>query len=173
VMVETEFYADYRSYIDHLETSPLKMVDERRESLWRNLKRRMNNLFELEVVIAVLGFFIGTFVLRRLGLNEEAVRIFQVLIGAAFCQVLFWIHLILLLYFEFRVRALAMTVLFAALNLGLTAAQVRWLPDLGYGWGYFAAIGASTVVSWLALRHGLRNLNRHIFFINSAVPAGR
>jgi polysaccharide biosynthesis protein PelG len=173
VMVETEFYGDYRAYIDHLERSPLSVVEERRDALWRNLKRRMNNLFELEVVIAVLGFFVGSFVLRRLGLDDTAVRIFQVLLGAAFFQVLFWIHLILLLYFEFRARALVMTVVFAALNVALTAANHLWLRPYGYGWGYLTAIGLSTIGSWLCLRHGLRNLNRHIFFVNSAVPAAR
>ncbi len=173
VMVETEFYGDYRSYIDHLETSPLKVVEERRDALWKNLKRRMNNLFELEIVIAVLGFFIGSFVLRRLGLNESTVRIFQVLIAAAFFQVLFWIHLILLLYFEFRTRALLATMLFVGLNLGLTIANDVLFRNWGYGWGYVVAIGISSIVSWTTLRQGLRGLSRHIFFVNSAVPAGR
>jgi len=173
VMVETEFYADYRSYIDHLETSPLKVVEERRDTLWKNLKRRMNNLFELEIVIAVLGFFIGSFVLRRLGMDEPTVRIFQVLIAAAFFQVLFWIHLILLLYFEFRARALLATLLFVSLNLGLTIINDVYLRSWGYGWGYVVAIGLSAIVSWTTLRLGLKDLSRHIFFVNSAVPTGR
>lgn len=173
VMVETEFYGDYRSYIDHLETSPLQVVEERRDVLWKNLKRRMNNLFELEIVIAVLGFFLGSFALRRLGMNESTVRIFQILIGAAFCQVLFWIHLILLLYFEFRFRALLTTLLFVGLNLAFTLGNDVYFRNWGYGWGYFAAIALSTIVSWMTLRQGLRGLSRHIFFVNSAVPAGR
>jgi uncharacterized membrane protein len=173
VMVETEFYGDYRSYIDHLERSPLSLVEERRDALWKNLKRRMNNLFELEIVIAVIGYFLGTFVLRRLGMDEATVRIFQILIGAAFCQVLFWIHLILLLYFEFRARALLNTMLFVSLNLAFTVGSNVFLRDWGYGWGYLAAIGVSALVSWMTLRQGLRGLSRHIFFTNSAVPAGR
>jgi polysaccharide biosynthesis protein PelG len=170
VMVETEFYGHYRTYLDHLENSPLKVVNEKCEELWKNLKRRMNNLFELEVVIAVIGLFLGTFTLRRLGLNESTVEIFQVLIAAAFMQVLFWITLILLLYFEFRIRALIVTVLFVVSNFAFTVINDVWFRDAGYGWGYVAAAGLSALVSWVALRQGLRDLNRHIFFINSAVP---
>jgi uncharacterized membrane protein len=101
-------------------------------------------------------------------MDENTVGIFRVLVGAAFFQVLFWIHLILLLYFEFRGRALAMVVLFTAANAGLTWVNAVHTPWLGYGWGYLAAIAASTLVSWLTLRNGVANLNRHIFFINAA-----
>src|SRR5581483_10055819 len=107
------------------------------------LRRRVNNLFELEVVIAALGLLIGSFVLRRLGLNDATVHIFQILIGAAFFQVLFWITLILLLYFEFRWAALVNTLLFVGLNLALTAANQRWGAAWGYGWGYLASVAVA------------------------------
>ena len=173
VTVETEFYGDYRAYLEHLERSPLAVVEERRVALWKNLRRRINNLFELELVIAALGFFVGSFVLRRLGLNEDTVRIFQILVGAAFGQVLFWITLILLLYFEFRWRALFNTVLFLGLNLAFTIVNHRWLATWGYGWGYFVAAGISATAAWLTLRHGLRDLHRHIFFVNSGTSWDR
>ncbi len=167
VMVETRFYYDYRDYLEHLERSSLRLVEEQRDELWKNLKRHMNNLFELELVVGVVGLFIGSFLLRRLGLDETTVNIFRVLIGAAFFQVLFWIHLILLLYFEFRLRALGMAVLFFVLNTGLTWLNATQAPWLGFGWGYLAAIAICTVASWLVLRNGIANLSRHIFFINS------
>ncbi|MBV9080975.1 MAG: exopolysaccharide Pel transporter PelG [Elusimicrobia bacterium] len=171
VMVETRFYFDYRAYLDDLEQSSLRAVDERRTELWRNLKRQMNNLFELELVTGLLGLIIGGFFLQRLGLEDATLRIFRVLIGAAFFQVLFWIHLILLLYFEFRAQAVAMAALFLASNAAFTWLNAARWAGFGYGWGYLASIALCTAASWWMLRGGIRNLNRHIFFINSNAKA--
>jgi uncharacterized membrane protein len=171
VMVETRFYYDYRAYLEDLEHASLRAVEESRTNLWRNLKRHMNNLFELELVVGLIGLFVGSFLLQRLGLDRATVNIFRVLIGAAFFQVLFWIHLILLLYFEFRVRALAMAALFLVSNLALTWLNASRMPWIGYGWGYLAAIALCAAASWWSLRNGIANLSRHIFFTNSRAAA--
>ena len=56
---------------------------------------------------------------------------------------------------------------------GFTVINDVYLRHWGYGWGYVAAIGISTLLSWTTLRQGLKSLSRHIFFVNSAVPASR
>lgn len=169
VLVETTFYDDYRRYLDSLESEPLAMMEERRQNMLSTLKRRMVHLLEFEGVLALAAFLLVPYGLKALGVEQETISIFRILIWAAALQVLFWVHLILLLYFEFRQEALAMALLFCASNAFFTYANVEW-TGLRYGWGYVLSTALCLIVSWRLFHFKLKTLHKHLFVIHSQNP---
>lgn len=168
VLVETAFYGDYRSYLASLENEPLEVMEEHRTAMLKTLKHQLRNLLEFEAVLALAAFFLIPLGLKKLGVTPESIAIFHILIWASALQVLFWVQLILLLYFEYRAEALALALFFCATNALFTAATVHW--QWTHGWGYFASTLVSLVLARVVFKTRFHNLHRHIFQIHSRVP---
>ncbi len=169
LVVESSFYEKFREYLAGLESDPYHEVEEKRAGLVRGLFRQAAYLAELQAILTVIAFFIGPALFRTLGLPAEGVPIYRVLIWAASFQVMLWMGILLLLYFEFRREALLAAVGFCFANTVLTYASLN-SPGWVLGWGYALSALAAGVFSLWALHVRLKDLHRHIFRLHFVEP---
>lgn len=169
LVVESSFYKEFRKYLSSVESDPYNAVEAGRKTLVGRMNRQVYYLLELQFLLTVAAAFIGPAVFRTMGLNEQGIPIYRVLIWAASLQVMLWVDVLLLFYFEFRVEAVAVALFFCISNAALS-----WLslaaPGLTPGWGYLASVFFSVLLGFALLQERLKDLHRHIFHLHVVQP---
>ncbi|MBN4051037.1 MAG: hypothetical protein COA82_04410 [Alkaliphilus sp.] len=168
VYLETEFYEVYKKYYslvsikgnyDDIVMAKNKMV----ELLYRHIVYVLENqtliTFTLIVLSGAIFSYLGYAILLR--------DIFRICALGTLSNAIMLVVLLVLLYFEARIQAVAVSIIFFASNLLF---NLYFIP-LGvafYGVGYFLAALLSLVVSLVLLRVYLKNI---IYLTFSKQPA--
>ena len=163
IRVETDFYIHYRKYfLAILHKHPLAALEERRRNIVKSLKLGMGRMIVLQGTITMFGLFLAPKVYKALGMSSINLGVFQIAILAAFLQVLLLTLLIVMLYFDFRLDALATSILFAGGNVLLSLLSVRagfsW-----YGYGYFGSCLVALVAGYVLFHYRMKHLLFHTF----------
>ena len=160
VRVETSFYERYRAYFGSiLGGMPLKVIDHRREEMFRNMKEGMTRLLRIQGFITILIVIFAPYLLTYLDLPAPSVRIFRAVCIGAFFHVMLLITILMQLYFDLRRQALATSLTFLILNIALAF----WSVTAGlasYGFGYALAALISLLIGYVLLT---RSLEYYVF----------
>jgi uncharacterized membrane protein len=163
IRVETDFYIQYRKYfLSILNKHPLSAIEDRRRNIIKSLKLGMGRLVVMQGTISMFGLFLAPKLYASLGMSSMNLGVLQIAIVATFLQILLLTLLIMMLYFDFRTDALAISALFAAGNLVLSLVSVKagfsW-----YGYGYFGSCLLALTAGYLLFSYRMKRLLYYTF----------
>jgi len=163
VQLETSFYEKYRAYYGAiLAGAPLKVIETNRRRMFESLREGIVRLLRLQGAVTVAVIVFAPVIMQTLELPEIAARMFRLTcLGAGF-HVLLLICVLMQMYFDLRMQALATSTVFFLLN-GLFA---WWSVNRGietYGVGYALASFLTLLLGFVLLHRSLDRLDYHTF----------
>lgn len=163
VHLETSFYEHYRGYFGAiLGGRALGEIEDRRKRMLESLRTGTFRLLRVQGAITAVFIVLAPHIVSYLEMPEATVRVFRLCCVGALFHVLLSITILVQMYFDLRVRALASSAVFCVAN----AAGAWWSVQQGvaaYGAGYAAASLVSLVFAFGLLNSGLRNLEFQVF----------
>jgi len=153
IVVETEFFARYRTYLSSVRRGTLLTVWDSEGHLRQALRRGLWRMAEYQAVTTLCLALAAEPILTWLNLSAWSAELFRVLLVAAGFQVLLLTVVLFLLYFELRWEACWVSVLFCVGNFVCTAAVAHGaLPWLGMGYAVATGLAFLVGVVWLELK---------------------
>jgi uncharacterized membrane protein len=163
VSIETSFYKKYREYYSLIRSGGnLSEIEKAKNNMERVLWEEVRNLMEVQIFFSLMGIILGNMFLPRLGLNHLSIDIFNILALGAYGNVVFLIIILLQLYFEDRMGALVISIVFITTNTLFTTVSLK-LGENFYGLGFFLSAFMSLIISLLRLEYFLDNINYYTF----------
>jgi uncharacterized membrane protein len=163
VHLETTFYEHYRGYFGAiLGGRALDEIEDRRKRMLESLRAGTFRLLRVQGAITGVFIVLAPLIVGYLQMPEATVRVFRLCCVGALFHVLLSITILVQMYFDLRLRALASCAVFCIAN-GLGA---WWSVQQGvtaYGAGYAAASLVSLVFAFGLLNSGLKNLEYQVF----------
>lgn len=162
VFSETDFYSILRKFLLTIEKSILTRIREEKYRLIRSMNRSLYEQSFFQGIITAGLILIAPAVNRGfLGGQSDPVTI-RLVLAAVFFHLFFLTVLTFLFYIELYGEAFISALMFFLVN-GLVTVFV-WKTGLPLtGTGYLAAAVAASLLSFLFLRSGMRNLDRRMY----------
>jgi len=135
VSIETEFYDSYKKYFGLVNNfGNYQEITLASEELKEVLYRKLLYTFQIQSLISISTVMLSTSIFKYLNLNILIRDIFKVCAFGALFNVIILIIILTLLYFESRIRALLVSILFFISNIILTYYFAnKGLKYYGYG----------------------------------------
>ena len=162
ILTETNFYKDYSAFIQDVLHQPLLMIENKKQDMIATLKEGMRGMMKLQGVITLLLIVFAEPILVFLGYRGVSIWLFRILLIGVFFHVVNLNLNIIFLYYEMRMKALYLTILFAVSNTVFTLISLR-LGILYFGLGFLCATLVTFVVSWPLLMHSIKRIDFTIF----------
>lgn len=163
VSIETSFYDKYRTYYTLITgKGNLTDIENAKKDMTRTLWSEIRNIMEIQLFFTLLFIAAGSYVLPAIGLSQFSVDIFNLLSLGAYFNIIMLIILLILLYFEDRKGALAVSFTFLIENIIFTYFTINYYENT-YGLGFFFAALLSMIFAIIELLVYLRNINYHTF----------
>ncbi|OLN23557.1 hypothetical protein BTO30_03795 [Domibacillus antri] len=145
VTVETSFYPVYKKYYGRiLNGFPLQDIESAKQEMYRVLKLEILFLAQVQLLVTFAFLFIGVRFLPLLGLTQDQIDIFMIVVlGSWFLSLMITIFLILL-YFDEKKAAFRLTGVYAVLSFTLTIIAMNVFNQ--YGGGMFIAALISVLI---------------------------
>ncbi|MBM7649091.1 putative membrane protein [Bacillus ectoiniformans] len=162
VTLETTFYTSYKKYYGRiLNGFPLQDIDSARQEMYRVLKLEILFLAQVQLLVTFAFLFIGVRFLPFLGLTQDQIDIFMIVVlGSWFLSLMITMFLILL-YFDERKSTFLLTASYAVLSFTLTIAAMNVLNL--YGAGMFIASLAGAIMGSRLLVSRLNDIDYTTF----------
>lgn len=165
---ETAFFDVYLKFYRSIHNDEnFNHIQNNHEQLLRSLVNSGRNLLLLQVFVCALALFASPKIFHILDLNYLGLAIFRIgVVGATF-QVLTLFILIFLSYFDDRLGALKISILFFITNFGLSwLSRTAGLPY--YGYGYFLSTLVTFVFAAVVIERYVHQLTYHAFIDNNS-----
>jgi uncharacterized membrane protein len=163
IRVETSFYVHYKKfYLSILNKHPLSAIEERYQNIISDLKISMGRMIVMQGTITVVGLVLSPVIYEHMSMSSTNLAVFQIVILATFLQALLHTLLIITLYFDFRMDALVLSLVFAASNIIFSRLSIVWGFNF-YGYGYFASCLLSLIVGLVIFNYRMKHLLYHTF----------
>jgi uncharacterized membrane protein len=162
VTVETTFYAVYKKYYGRiLNGFPLQDIESAKQEMYRVLRLEILFLAQVQLLVTILFLFVGVRFLPSLGLTQDQIDIFMVVVlGSWFLSLMITIFLVLL-YFNEKKAAFLLTGVYALLSVTLTFLFMNFFDQ--YGGGMFIAALISLIFGSRLLVSRLNDLDYTTF----------
>jgi len=162
VTVETTFYTVYKKYYGRiLNGFPLQDIESAKQEMYRVLRLEILFLAQVQLLVTILFLFVGVRFLPSLGLTQDQIDIFMVVVlGSWFLSLMITIFLILL-YFNEKKSAFLLTGVYALLSIILTSLFMNFFNQ--YGGGMFIAALISLIFGSRLLVSRLNDLDYTTF----------
>ncbi|MFC6039628.1 exopolysaccharide Pel transporter PelG [Paenisporosarcina macmurdoensis] len=162
VTVETTFYAVYKKYYGRiLNGFPLQDIESAKQEMYRVLRLEILFLAQVQLLVTILFLFVGVRFLPSLGLTQDQIDIFMVVVlGSWFLSLMITIFLVLL-YFNEKKAAFLLTGVYAVLSVSLTFLFMNFFNQ--YGGGMFIAALISLIFGSRLLVSRLNDLDYTTF----------
>ena len=162
VTVETTFYAVYKKYYGRiLNGFPLQDIESAKQEMYRVLRLEILFLAQVQLLVTILFLFVGVRFLPSLGLTQDQIDIFMVVVlGSWFLSLMITIFLVLL-YFDEKKAAFLLTGVYALLSVTLTFLFMNFFNQ--YGGGMFIAALISLIFGSRLLVSRLNDLDYTTF----------
>jgi len=168
IRIETSFYQRYKSFYGAIVSKKsLSTIRSQKEAMVQSIKLSLVRLLKIQGTISLLAVLAVPYLIDLLPLNWLHLNTLRIGILGAFLHVLFLILSICLLYFEFRLETMWLTLAFFALNTAGAYLTVHRGISF-YGYGYFAACFLCLLAGILVLDYKIRNLE-YITFVMQPV----
>jgi len=163
VRLETSFYEKYREYYGAiLGGTPLRVIDDKRTRMLDNLTEGVVRLLRVQGAITIGFILFAPVICDFLELPPIATRVFRLTCLGALFHVLLLITILMQMYFDLRIQALATSLVFFVLN----GALAYWSVHRGietYGIGYALASFLSLLLGFMLLNRALERLDYMTF----------
>jgi len=158
IQVETNFYKKYRLfYTQVLEKGTYSAIKQAKQEMVSALKNNLAVIVVNQGMITLLCIAFAPKIAQIFKLDFLAIPVFRLCIVGAFLNSLLLIFIIIILYFDFKSLALAVTAVFLFSNAILTfVTSFLELPFVGYGYLYSCLI--SLAFAFYALDYKLKRL---------------
>jgi uncharacterized membrane protein len=162
VTVETTFYTVYKKYYGRiLNGFPLQDIESAKQEMYRVLRLEILFLAQVQLLVTILFLFVGVRFLPSLGLTQDQIDIFMVVVlGSWFLSLMITIFLVLL-YFNEKKAAFLLTGVYALLSVTLTFLFMNFFNQ--YGGGMFIAALISLIFGSRLLVSRLNDLDYTTF----------
>ena len=158
IRIETSFYHHYKNfYAAIVDKKSLQVIRDQKQAMVDSIKLSMVRLLKVQGSISLLAILAVPYALEWLGLEWLYLSTLRIGILGAFLHVLLLFLCICMLYFEFRLETLVLTLIFFLLNLIGTYVTIH-LGMAYYGYGYFIACFASLLTGIVVMDYKMRNL---------------
>ena len=168
IRIETSFYQYYKDFYGAIVgKQSLRVIRRQKEDMVASIRLSIVRLLKIQGSISVFAILAVPYVIDILPINWLHMGILRIGILGAFMHVMMLLLTICLLYFEFRLETLALTILFFALNfLGAYLSIGQGIAF--YGYGYLGACFVTLLVGLFILDHKMNNLE-YITFVMQPV----
>ncbi|WP_418790640.1 exopolysaccharide Pel transporter PelG [Phosphitispora sp. TUW77] len=135
VSVETSFYDEYKTYYGMVNKSgTFEEIEFARKEMGRSLYRELLRTFQVQALISVTLVMLSGPIFDFFNISIIIRDIFKVCTMGALFNIFILLIVLVLLYFEVRIKAILITFLFFASNLLLTVYYAgKGLKFYGYG----------------------------------------
>lgn len=158
IRIETDFYEHYRQYYSKVTgKAPLAVILEEKAKMAAMIRRSIRDVFVVQGAISLLCIYFAPEIASMGGLSPLQIPLFRVVVVGSFLMVLLSITIIVLFYFDLRMRVLFTVSVFLILNAVLSWLTIR-LGFQFYGYGFTYACFVSLLIAFFMLYDGIRNL---------------
>ena len=168
IRIETSFYKFYKNFYGSIVgKKSLHVIRQQKDAMVDSIRLSIVRLLKIQGTISLFAILAVPYLIEAMRLSWLHLNILRVGILGAFLHALFLLLSICLLYFEFRLETMLLTLLFFVLNAAATVATV-YLGLEFYGYGYMAASFLTLLAGVLVLDYKLKNLE-YITFVTQPV----
>ncbi len=162
VTVETTFYDSYKKYYGRiLNGYPLEDIENAKHEMFRVLKHEILFLSQVQLLVTFIFLFIGVRFLPFLGMTQEQIDIFMIVVlGSWFLSLVITLFLILL-YFDEKRAACWLVGTYAILSFVLTFISMKIFHH--YGAGMFAASLVALIIGCRIFMNRLNEIDYTTF----------
>lgn len=162
VTLETTFYTTYKKYYGRiLNGFPLQDIESAKQEMYRTLRIEILFLAQVQLLVTFVFLFIGVRFLPFLGLTQDQIDIFMVVVLGSWFLSLTITFFLILLYFDERKSAFFLTGLYALLSFFGT---ILFSGQFGlHGAGMFAAAVLSFIYGSRLLIRQLNDIDYSTF----------
>ena len=163
VSTELKFYDKYKIYFQYITgQGNYKEINDARQDMLRVMWSELTNIIEFQLVMSLFALAIGNYALPKIGITQESLDIFDVLLFAAYSIGIMQIIVIILLYFDDKVGALLTNALFLATNaVGNLLSLI--IGEYTYGFGTFIACFLSLLLALGRLYYYTNRIDYYVF----------
>jgi uncharacterized membrane protein len=163
VSVEVNFYQKYKRYFSAItDGGTLSELNLAREDMVAVLQQEIFKLAQVQVFFMVAYSVLMRYFLESIGFTREMIGMFQMMCVGYSAYAVGNSLMLLQLYFNDRKGALFTSLVFFAVNLGVTVYTMHGSP-LYYGIGLTIAGGAMYVAGLLRLMTYVKKIDYHVF----------
>lgn len=161
VSMETSFYEKYRDYYDKiLNGGTFVEVKRAKQAMQQTLMQEISFIMELQLLFTVISIALGIKLLPMIGFTMVQLDTFMTLVLGYFLFINAFIVMLLMLYFDDRKGALAISCLFVVLN----AVMTYWTMNTeNHGLGMFIASILTLATALTRLVAYVRNIDYYTF----------
>jgi polysaccharide biosynthesis protein PelG len=168
--VETNFFQRYRRFYDDiLEHKPLARIQENGRKLADSVLHHARTFMVVQGAITFLAIILAAEILGALNINYRQIGIFRLGVLGGMLHVLAMFMMIILSYFDSRIRVMWLQCFFLISNIVFTIISMN-MGFAYYGYGYFLSSALTFLLTAFILYRFLNNLPYHAFIThNNAV----
>lgn len=163
VSIETEFYDTYKKYYGLANRNgSLKEIDIASKEMKKTIWRKLFFTFQVQALISVTIVVFSKYIFDFLNVSILIRNIFRVCIFGALFNVFILIIILILLYFEARIRALLIAITFLVTNFTLT----YYFANKGleyYGYGFTLGALITFLLGVIIIIRFLKHINFRTF----------
>ncbi len=165
IRMETDFAEKYTQFYSAINKGkPLKQINKIHTEMSIVVRQGIHEIFKVQGMTVIILMTIGDKLLTWFGISPLYRLLFNVDLIAVGVQVLLLAILNLLFYFDYRIVALNLCMLFALSNIAFTALSI-YLGPAFYGYGFAAAVILTTLVGFILISNRLERLPYETFML--------
>lgn len=162
VSVETTFYETYKKYYGRiLNGFPLQDIETAKHEMYRVLKHEILFMSQVQLLVSFTFLFIGVRFLPYLGMTQDQIDIFMIVVLGSWFLSLIITYFLILLYFDEKKAAFWLMGSYTVLSIGLTYASMQLFQQ--YGAGMFVASLISLIIGSRILMSRLNEIDYTTF----------
>ncbi len=163
VTFETFFYEKYKLFYDSiLENGTKKVIDKSKHEMKIVLFQQLRHVMGVQLVFTGICLVLGKILLPKVEFFHQSIQIFNVLVIGYYAFVVMFIILSILLYFDDRIDALLLVLIFTSLN-GLFTGLTTIMGEAYFGFGFLVSAFIALLFGILRLKNFIKNIDYHIF----------
>ncbi|MBC8015303.1 MAG: exopolysaccharide Pel transporter PelG [Sporomusaceae bacterium] len=163
VSTELKFYDKYKAYFMYITgKGNYKEINDARQDMLRVMWSEITNIIEFQMVVSLFALAMGNYLLPKIGITQETLDIFDVLLFAAYSTGIMQIIVIILLYFDDKYGALMTTGFFLIANAVCNLVSLV-IGEHTYGFGTFIACFLSLLLALSRLYYYTNRIDYYIF----------
>jgi len=166
IRMETDFAEQYQLFYHAIkEGTPLHGISQIYEDMCQVIRRGFLEIFKVQGVTVIILLALGEPLLKWVHISPNYQMLLNIDLVAVGIQVLLLAELNLLFYFDYRLDALYLCLLFALSNILFTLLS-QVMGPIFYGYGFAGAVVLSTLVGMYILSRRLDKLMYETFMLH-------
>jgi uncharacterized membrane protein len=168
VRIETDFVEKYKEFYDAINGSAtLDEIKRLKSKMIYTIKQAIYEIFKVQGMTVIILIGTGEHLLKLLSIPEVYKPLLSICLIGVGVQVVFMSILNVLFYFDQRMLAFKLSVLFLIANVSFTAIT-QYLGPSYYGYGFVLSLTLSSIVGFLVLSRKLDALEYETYMIRSS-----